>query len=253
LNYFKLGRNPGPAPKLKFGAVFSSPALPTVPKSFGRPQLVRSYGMLGNADWGDCVFAGASHETMLLCAEAGRLIPSFTAANALSDYAAVTGFAYTPDTDRGTIVADAMKYRQATGVVDVTGARHKIDAYASITPGNLNQIGLATYLFGVSGIGVMLPSSAEEQFIHGVPWDVIPGDSEISGHYIPCCGRNSGGMWLFITWGRIQAATSRWVQKYMVEGVALISLEILNAKGVSPHDYDLATLQQYLKEVQTTP
>ena len=47
--------------------------------------------MLGNDNYGDCVFAGAVHETMLWNDEGGHDIQMDNHA-VLSDYAAVTGF-----------------------------------------------------------------------------------------------------------------------------------------------------------------
>ena len=249
---FKLGKLPArpEAIKLTFGSYFKAAELPPVPAVFGRPWLVHQWGILGNADFGDCVWAGAAHEVMLLLADAGFSPPPFMTSNVLSDYSAVTGFdPKNPATDVGTDVQAAAAYRQKTGIIDATSARHKIDIYTSLHVGDLDQLALATYLLGVTGIGVNLPSSAEDQFNLAEPWDVVPGDTSSGGHYIPCVGRNGHGNFLFISWGRLQAATPAWIKANMDEGIAYVSAERLNAKGLSPEGFNSAALLDDFNEV----
>jgi hypothetical protein len=69
------------------------------------------------------------------------------------------------------------------------------------------------------------------------------------GHYIPCIGRNSLGFFLFVTWGRLQAATPAWVQTYMDEGLVYISRERLNGQGLSPQGFNAAALEDDFREV----
>lgn len=202
--------------------------------------------MLANDIAADCVQAGAAHETMLAVAESGRGVPVFTNTTVLSDYRAVN-----PDDTRyedGTDVQQYAAYRQKIGIVDGAGIRHKIDVYAALRAGDLAQLALATFLFGAVGVGVSLPDDAEQQFDNGEVWTVMdtPGGG---GHYIPCIGRNSHGNFLFVTWGRLQAATPAWVQTYMDEGVAFISRERLNAQGLSPQGYDAAKLNDDFAQV----
>jgi hypothetical protein len=93
--------------------------------------------------------------------------------------------------------------------------------------------------FGAVGVGVECPSSMEEQFNEGGPWSVISNDSIVGGHYIPCVGKNSVGNYLFITWGRVQAATPEWVSKYMDEAICYLDLEIINnSTKLSPESFN---------------
>lgn len=248
----RLGKKPARVGsiQLRFGAYFTALNLPVPAVKIGNPGLIHQWGMLANDRVGDCVWAGAAHETMLLEAEAGSLIATFTSVNVLSDYSACTGFVQNDaSTDQGTDVADAAKYRQKTGIVDLTGNRHKIDIYASLRAGDVSQLALAVDLLGTVGVGVELPSNAEEQFNYGEPWDVSGTPSVVGGHYIPCVGRNSQGHFLFVTWGRLQAATPRWVMTFMDEGVAYISRERLSAKGLSPQGFNLAKLEDDYRQV----
>lgn len=249
---FKTGKRPArpDAVKLKFGAYFKASDLPVVPVAFGRPWLVRQWGVLGNDLAGDCVWAGAAHETMLLKADAGFAPPSFMIRDVFADYSAVTGFdPKNPATDQGTDVQQAAAYRQKTGIGDANGNRHQIEIYTALRSGDLSELALATFLNGVAGVGVDLPSSAEDQFNAAEPWTVVKGDTSAGGHYIPCVGRNRVGNFLFVTWGRLQAATPEWLQTHMDEGICFLSQERLSTKGLSPEGYDAAALLDDFKQV----
>ena len=66
--------------------------LPTPPKVFGHQDLIGgNWQMLGNDHYGDCVWAGAAHETMLWNKEADRTV-AFNNESVLKDYSVVTGF-----------------------------------------------------------------------------------------------------------------------------------------------------------------
>jgi len=247
--------------QLRFGAFFSAADLPIVPVRFGRAGLIKSWGMFGNDKWGCCAWAGSAHETMMLCADAAtplappqlppaKAVPIFQTENILADYAAATGFNPTmPFSDQGTDLQQMCAYRQKTGIIDFTGKRHTIDVYADLRVGDLAELSLATYLNGATGVGVSLPSNAEDQFDNGEVWSVVPNQPGGDGHYISCIGRNSVGNYIFVTWGRLQAATPAWVQTYMNSGVAYISRERLNAKGLSPQGYNAAALNDNFKQL----
>jgi hypothetical protein len=169
-----------------FDTYFSASDLPMPPLMFGKPWLVNEWNIFSNDKVGDCVLAGAAHETILWRAEAGTPV-EFTDASVLSDYSAVTGYdPANPDSDQGTDMQVAASYRLKTGVSDKDGTRHKIDAYVALSPGNLDQVALAAFLFGAVGVGIQFPSSAFDQFDHGEPWDPVAGSHIINGHYIPC-------------------------------------------------------------------
>ena len=108
--------------------------------------------MFANDRYGDCVWAGAAHETMLWT-EAMQTA-AFNDKNVLSDYSAVTGFdpASPKATDNGTDMQEAASYRRKTGVLDAKGKRHKVLAYLALRPGDIDQLALAMYLFSAVGI-----------------------------------------------------------------------------------------------------
>lgn len=240
---FKLGKLPATPDrvKLKFASFLNKPVLPTPPASYSHTALVTSdWGLLGNDQYGDCVWAGGGHETILWNSEAGKTV-QFSTENTLSDYAAVTGFdPNEPWTDAGTNMADAASYRRKTGLLDADGNRHTVAAYLAIESGNLDEIKQALYLFGVVGIGIVVTGDQQTQFANGQPWDVTDAQPE-GGHYVPVVGYDENYFYV-ITWGKVQPATPAFIQKAMDEGFVYLSDESLeNSKNID--GFDDATLK----------
>ncbi len=248
---YKLGLNPSdPAvlARYSFPNYVDEAALPPLPEKIGHQNLLPvNLGMLGNDTVGDCVIAGADHEVMMWNADANKEVV-FSTSTALADYSAITG--YNPDdpnSDQGTNPVDAAKYRMKTGMIDVQGNRHKIDAWVSLDPKNVNHLQEALYLFGAVGLAWALPDSAQTQFQEGKPWAVVRGATIEGGHYTPLVGWDGTYYWI-ITWGRLQAVKPTFVKKYLNEALAYISLESLT-DGKTLDGFDLATLQEDLKLV----
>lgn len=249
--HYKLGKAAArpDAILLRFRRYANLSVLPTPPAEFGHDNLVKQpLGMLGNDQYGNCVWAGSAHETMLLNASAGKVV-TFTDDGVLSDYSAVTGFVKTdPSTDNGTDMQQAAAYRQTTGVVDAAGNRHKIGAYLAIAVGDLDAHLSAAYLFDCVGIGILFPSTAEAQFDAGQPWDVVPGMTTEGGHYIPGVARR-GGLWIIETWGREQPMTDAFLRQQNDESIAYVSDEQLTG-GVSLEGFDYEQLSHDLEQIR---
>ncbi|WP_405133085.1 hypothetical protein [Nocardia sp. NBC_01388] len=245
MKFGKLPARPD-AVQLKLSTYLDSIVLPDIPAEFGHEQVVPDYGMLGNDTVGDCVLAGAAHETMVWAGEAGHTVQFDTAA-VESDYSAITGYdPKRPETDVGTDVQAAASYRRRIGVVDSAGQRHRVGAYVALTPGDPAQLAAAAYIFGAAGMGFQFPAYAMQEFSNRKPWDVQPGTPEIAGgHYVPVVARR-GGLFSVITWGRIQEMTPEFYTRYCDEALVYLSTELLTA-GRSPEGFDLAALQADLK------
>jgi hypothetical protein len=250
----KFGLKPfAPDPRdLQFAKYRTPTPLPPHPVLFGHEDLITDWGILGNDQYGDCAFAGPDHEEMLWTAMGGAPV-SFTLENVLSDYAAVTGFdPATGANDNGADMHDVATYRQKTGMIDSTGARHKIGAYVFIDPRNYDQFLEAIWLFGCVGMGIKVPQSALDQFHAGEGWSVVPrwhwgGRQIVGGHYICAVANRTSPM--IVTWGKAIPMTSDFYQTYCDVCVAYVSPEMLTA-GKSPEGFDLATLQNDLSELQ---
>jgi hypothetical protein len=226
--------------------------LPPFPTSFGHQNLINNWGMLGNDSVGDCVIAGADHETMLWTKE-GSTEAIFTAANAISDYSAITGYnPKDPNSDQGTDPRTAYLYRQKTGLIDANGNRHKIGAFLALDQTNLNEVLEAAYLLSAVGIGIQFPASAMNQFNAGLPWTVVSGSPIEGGHYVPVFGYD--GTYLYcLTWGKVQKITKGFFTTYCDEAWAILSQEFLNKQGVSPEGFNLSQLQADLAAISNTP
>src|SRR6185312_10072653 len=222
------------------------------PLVFGHQELVDpNWGMLGNDDFGDCVWAGAAHETMLWNKEAGNTV-GFSNKAVLGDYSTVTGFdpRDPKNTDKGTDMQEAASFRRKKGVHDAAGARHKIVAYLALRPGDFDQLVLAMYLFGAVGIGFKFPTSAMAQFNAGKPWDVVAGAQLTGeGHYVPGVGRDKKGNLVVVSWGRLQLMTKSFYAKYNDESVAYVSSEMLK-DGTTPEGLKL---EQLLEDLDALP
>jgi hypothetical protein len=251
----KLGKAPARpgAVKLRFTDFLEKKVdkftFPKVPTKFGHENLfpAKAWGMLGNDQYGDCVWAGAAHEHMLWAKAAGRDV-KFDSRSVLSDYSAVTGFDINhPDsTDNGTDMTQAASYRRKTGIVDTSGQRHQILAYLALDPGNIKEHLLACYMFGAVGIGIEFPASAMDQFNKGKNWVVVRGSPIEGGHYIPLFAKRSTN--IIVTWAQTQGMTNSFFKKYNDESIAYVTDEFLK-DGKSPEGFDIAGLQSALQNL----
>jgi hypothetical protein len=243
----KLGKAPAkPSPKDFLFAEFEVPAvvLKEAPVGFGHDKGTWDWKMLGNDRVGDCVFAGAAHETMIWNAIAKKTVP-FNDSVVLADYGAVTGYVLgDPSTDNGTYVRDAMSYRRHTGIGDTTGARHQIAAYVSLEPGSWHELLQALYIFDAVGIGFEVPEYAMQQFGAGKPWAYSknnPNGNIIGGHYVPVTGRPNVSTLNVVSWARVQKMTRAFFQHYCDEAWGIVSVESM-VNGKTAEGYDLAAL-----------
>jgi len=246
----KLGKGPAePQPTdFKFSELAASVNLPTVPSRFGHGGAYSDWGMLGNDRYGDCVWAGAAHEHMLINKVVHQTDVPFDDSAVLGDYSAATGFdPNDPSTDQGTNVHTALSYRRKTGVADSDGSRHKIGAYVALDPKSWDHLEQAAYIFGAVGIGINFPSSAMDQFNAGQPWDVVPGSKIEGGHYVPTVGSvASADSVSVITWGKRQVMTRAFYEQYNDEAWAYVTNEELRSDGKGLHGFDVGKLNTYL-------
>lgn len=246
-----LGKRPAaPKPKDIYLSTFfdHEAVLPAVKIPFGFGKAL-PWAMFGNGPdstvrpgfqgCGDCVFAGTAEEVRIANFERHGHDVVFTGKEVVSDYSAVTGYVVGDDsTDNGTDMGDAADYRRRTGVVDASGKRHKIAAYARLDPGNFDQLLAATYTFGATGIGIIFPDSAWDQFDQPVPtWDYVPGSPSDGGHYIPGLGSDSKDEVTIVSWAKRVRVTRRFVEEQVDEAMVYFSDEQIRADGKGIHGF----------------
>lgn len=237
------------------------PKLPHVPKRFGHQRISMTWGMLGNGPdetvapgfggAGDCVFAGAAHETMLVN-HLIRHTVQFNGAAVIADYSQVTGYVIGNDsTDTGTVVRDAMSFRRQTGIRDANGIRHQVGAYMSFNPKDWDMLKLATYCFEFTGIGFEFPASAWDDWDNRRVWDVHDMDSSTidGGHYTPIIGFPREDEAAFVTWGKIATMTRQFYERYNDEAWAMVTLDDLR-RGHNSRGLELDYLNQLLESLK---
>jgi hypothetical protein len=204
--------------------------------------------MLGNDQrWGDCVFAGACHETMLWTAEGGEEARPVLRRDSPPDYAAVTGFnPDDPSTDQGTNVRDALAYRQKTGIRRRLRPAPQDRRLRRARPGDLNahpRGDLPVRRGRVSG-----PSSRSRRWTSSTPGSRgrRPGFTDRGRPLHPVGGERR--RLECVTWGRIQRS-ARVPEPSSDEAWGSLSLEALNS-GKSPQGFDLAGLKADLQALK---
>ena len=246
MNSLKLGRKPYvESDKDLLFSRYSDNVV--VPRTFGYGAELpdTGWGMLGNDEYGDCVWAGLAHAVMLWNKSAGRDV-SFTTAGVLSDYSACTGFnPDDPSTDQGTDIRTAMEYLRTTGVVDATKARHKSAAYVNVGT-SLTELNKALYIFGAVVIGLNLPDSAQSQFPG--TWSYVAGSQIDGGHCVVITDRNLFNHKL-VTWGDRINVGHRFLTHYVEEAWAIATPDFLNSSGAAANGFDMAQLTADLQEV----
>lgn len=249
----KLGKRPATYDErtLRLAKYLPKTTLPVPTRIFGFGGLYGDWGVLGNDRYGDCVFAGAAHETMLWNKLKGGADVPMSESMTLADYSDVTGFdPNDPNSDQGTDMLDALKYRVKTGIRDASGSRHKIAAYVELDRGDFEQAIQAAYIFGAIGIGFLVPDTIWEQWDNSEYWDVVDPNAPIDGgHYTPGVGtRNAASRITIITWGRRVQMTKRFYETYVDEAYVMLSEEQLR-DGVGIHGLDLEQLKADLAAI----
>lgn len=239
----KLGKKPARFDKrtLKLEN-YLSPSL-TPPHKLNWQNKVSNWGMMLNDQLGDCTCAAAGHMIMNWTANAGVLVtPSDN--QILSAYEAVGGYKPNdPSTDNGAVELDVLKYWQKNGI-----AGHKIGAFVSIYPKNIQHLKIASWLFGGVYTGAILKQADMDAVQNGKNWTYSKGQS-IGGHAIPALGYDSNGF-QFITWGAVQTASYEWVYNQLEEAYAIVSADWINNVGNSPSGFNVKQLISDLKSVQ---
>ncbi|MFF7191802.1 hypothetical protein ACFZAR_43175 [Streptomyces sp. NPDC008222] len=245
---FKGGRRPAePArPHLKFGA-YLAPELPAPPASSDwlSPVPVASWGVLGNADWGDCTCAGVAHKRIGdVYVNQGKVL-KVTDQQTLALYSAITGFdpnAGPPgqnDTDQGAVCQDVLDFWRKNGFLG-----EKIVAFAKVDLSNLTQVKQAINLFGQIYTGFNFPSSAMDQFNAGQVWDVVKGAQIEGGHCVTIGAYDATGLEC-VTWGAVQKLTWAFLKKYFDEAWVIVTPDMIDPKsGKDVQGFDFYTLGQ---------
>jgi hypothetical protein len=217
------------------------------------------WGMMLNDSLGDCTCAAAGHIVEELTTDAnagvGVTIPD---SSVLTMYEQACGYnPADPSTDQGGDMSTVLKYFNQTGLLDTNNVPHKIYAYISVNPMNLQEVKEAIYLFGNLYCGVNLPNTVQNEETVLSCWDVAkdyktnpdaqPGS--LGGHCIPLMGYSSKAFKL-VSWGGEYYMTPNFLQIYCDELYAVLSMDWIEKNtNLSPSLFDLSQLQADLQIV----
>lgn len=249
----KLGKHPARHdPRTLLLASYVTPALPAPPASFDLTAKVQTWGMMQNDQLGDCTCAAAGHLIMEWTANAKGKTVTPTDQQIVAAYSAITG--YNPGTganDNGAAEIDVLNYWRQSGI-----ANHKIGAYMALEPANHTHIMDSVYIFGGCYIGLLLPTSAQEQVRNHQPWSVPPGGpagdgkpGSWGGHAVPVVAYDARGVTV-VTWGALQMMTWTFWEAYCEEAYAILSTDYLTGKKVTPQGFNLQQLQADLGDLK---
>jgi hypothetical protein len=173
--------------------------------------------MFANDTLGCCVISGRAHQTLRFEDIEQKSVLMITDEDVVREYKRETGG---PDT--GLVVLDSLKLWRKGGWKAAKHSYH-IRAFAEIDPGEHDEMRLAIFSDVGVGIGLALPTSAQEEIQTGQPWSETSGPGTQAGswggHYVFVCGYNPKGP-VCVTWGRKQQMTWAWFGKYCDEAYA---------------------------------
>jgi hypothetical protein len=209
-------------------------------------KAAANWGMMLNDTLGDCTCAATGHLTQAWTSNAGAKEITFPDQAILKAYEAVGGYQPgKPETDRGAVELDVLRYWRKTGIGGT-----KIDAFVALEPKNHLHVRAAVELFGGAYIGVALPVSAQRQAV----WSVPPGGptgtgapGSWGGHAVVIEAYDQHGL-TCITWGQKKKMTWAFWDAYCDEAYALLS-ELWAGKKPAPSGFNLSALQADLKAV----
>jgi hypothetical protein len=250
----KLGKHPAQHdPRTLLFATYATAALPAPPPSLDLTKNMKvPWGMMDNAQVGDCTCAAAGHLLMEWTSNSQSKIFTPSDNQIIAAYSAITG--YNPKTganDNGAQELDVLNYWRQTGI-----AGHKIGAYMALEPANHNHIMDSVYILGGCYIGVQLPISAQAQTKNHQPWSVPPGGAtgdgkpgSWGGHAIPVVEYDVRGVTV-VTWGALQVMTWSFWEAYCDEAYAILSTDYLTGKKTTPEGFNLQQLQEDLADLK---
>jgi hypothetical protein len=248
VNIYALGKAPARLDARTFRlSSFLKPITPPPAKDWA--AAVTDWGMMMNDVLGICVGAGAGHTVQQWTKYAGveHVVPD---SKILQTYEKVGGYVPgDPSTDNGMDMLSYLNFWRQHGLGE--HRKHRIQAFVTVNPANLQEMRTAIYLFGNVYLGVQLPLTAQGADSWQVPPGGLQGDGapgSWGGHCVPVMAYDPTS-YTVITWGQPMMATAAFVADYADEAYALLSPDWLSGAGLAPSGFDLAALEAALAKL----
>lgn len=128
------------------------------------------------------------------------------------------------------------------------GETYSIYAFASLQPGDPEDIKASVCLLNGAPVGLWLPCSAMDQFEKGQNWEYVGDNSNAGGHAVMCHAYNEIGP-QYLTWGKVQQATWKFHDRFCDEGYCCVD----NKNSFTPNSpVNIEALKVYLDEIEKT-
>lgn len=218
-----------------------------VPEVVDWSAKVTSWPEYYNQAIGDCTCAGIGHMIQAWTANAGTEV-TLPDTDILSMYCTLSG--YNPSTgsnDNGCVEQNVLQWMHDTGV-----AGHKVDAFAQVNPGSLDEMKAALLVSGALYLGINCPQTAETQAAANQPWTYIPGSPIAGGHCVVAVKWDTEYIWV-VSWGKLIPMTQEFWQQYGEEAWIVISPDWFNAQEDTPAGLNLAGLMSEFHAISGVP
>lgn len=194
--------------------------------------------MFANDRYGNCVIALRAHHTLRMEREETGATLAITDNDVVSQYL-VEGNGQ----DNGLVMLWSLRDWRTKGW-KAAGKRLYIHSFLEIQPQRHELVKEAMLVGTGLEFGVRLPLSAADQMDAHQTWDVVSGDRGVKdswgGHAILAVAYDAEGV-EFITWGKRQKATWRWVDAYADECYLVIDApDTLGGSTIDAKILDLA-------------
>lgn len=198
------------------------------------------FGMMMNAELGDCTCAGMGHAIQTWTFAATEKMVTLPDSVILARYEIFGCRPANPSSDQGAIETDVLNYWLKTPLEG-----HAIDGYVPLQPKDIRDVRDAIWLFGGAYIGVALPLAAQNQDV----WTVTPqglfGDGapdSWGGHCVYVVGYDSRFVH-FISWGRMMRMSWNFWWAYTDESYAIVSSDwFASGRNNAPSGFDKSAL-----------
>jgi len=217
------------------------------PETLDYSKGIREWGMMGNGPdpnipqipdgVGNCTCAGVIHACQVWGVNINGTLPAIPDITALQLYENWCGYVVGKDsTDNGAIETWILnKWHKKKKVYGF-----KLTTYTNTDPADIEHVKLATWLFGISYIGLALPITCQNQTV----WDVV-GNPKLDydsmpnswgGHCVVVLGYDKETV-TCITWGQLQKMTWEFWNTYCDESHPLLC-EAWVSSGLSPSGFN---------------
>lgn len=234
---------------LRLANYFDPKVLAPAPPSIIRSTAVKSYGMYLNDSLGDCVIAAMGHADESWLALGQSALPPVNDQTIEQTYAAITGYKPAdPNSDRGTVILDALRYWRATGFAN---AGRKVIAFASVDIHNRPLVIDGIFYLDGLMVGVNLPIAAQRMGQHWTRPRNLRGSNAPNswgGHAVWAVDYDRYGVTV-VSWGELIRVDWAFWTSYVEEAWAVLSPETILPTGKDGDGFDLVALRTDLGQI----